>query len=126
MATHKNQNNLLKYIGIAVVFLLAIIAFRLLFPPQMTSEDCLKLGSNYRAAKCLEEIGQPTPTPAFFSDSNLLTLSDQKMDGNSYYQPNPTFHADLHNGSSRSAQNIVAKFTFYKNTGSCDETPDDT
>ncbi len=119
--------NPIVIIGIFCFLLLALITYKLSYAP-LIAQDCLRLGSNYRTAQCLELIGQPTPTPVYFTDSNLLTLTNTSMTGNTYYEPNPTLVGELHNGSDRIAKNVMAKVTFYNsNRGvTCDEPADDT
>jgi len=58
------------------------------------------------------------------TELNNLQLTNSKMYGNDYYEPNPRFEASLHNAGTLGANKVVIKFNFYKNKG--DSVPQDT
>lgn len=62
----------------------------------------------------------------YFTDAELsyLQLTNSKMYGNDYYEPNPSFEASLHNSGTLGASNVIIKFNFYQNKN--DSTPQDT
>lgn len=62
----------------------------------------------------------------YFAATELsrLQFSNDQMFGNDYYHPNPRFEASLHNSGTIAANNIIAKFNFYKNKN--DSSPQDT
>ncbi|HVT01116.1 MAG TPA: trypsin-like peptidase domain-containing protein [Patescibacteria group bacterium] len=66
-----------------------------------------------------------SPTQQSF-DSTCLSLKNEKMYGNSYYSPNPTYIASLYNGCSQEVKNVVIKVNFYPPNSTIDTTPSDT
>jgi len=115
-----------------LIGVLGLGIYKYFFSTPTTRMDCLKLGSNLRTELCLAELekNEPTPTITLFPESELLLLSiqDQKMTGNTTYQPNPIFEATLVNKSILNTQNVVLRFKFYKpgKNVTCDQIPADT
>ncbi len=117
---------------IILVFIGAL--WTMLSDTPKTRMDCLKLGSNLRASLCIQELEKdlPTPTekPTIKFPINFLQLTDQKMDGNTYYNLNPTYSATLTNRNKvLTATNIVFRFKLYEKynkTQTCDDQASDT
>jgi hypothetical protein len=120
-------NTVFKILAALLLFVVIIAGYNYITTPH-TAMDCLKLGSNERSGACLELLQGMTPTPAFFSDINNIKLSDTKMDGNTYYNPNPTFTGVITNKSDKTAKDIMLKFKFFKynSTQDCNEDSADT
>lgn len=58
------------------------------------------------------------------AELSYLQFSNDQMFGNDYSNPNPRFEASLHNSGTSAANNIIAKFNFYKSKN--DSAPQDT
>lgn len=126
-----NKNtDILKWIGLGVFVLLAFIAYNLIIPRHLTKEDCLKLGSNYRTAECMNLINSATPVPTSEPfDVSEIQISNRDMSGNTYYSSNPTYTATLKNNGDIPAYDIYMKFKFFNNgtDANCDYgDPEDT
>jgi hypothetical protein len=132
VAKAKSNNNPLIMLGAAcllvTLFILALIAYKLLAPQALTKDDCYKLGSNLRMEECLNEIDQKTQVSPTQFDISQLTILDKKMDGNTYYNSNPTFSATIKNNGTSAASNVIAKFKFfpYNSAQSCADDSTDT
>lgn len=126
------MENKYKAIIIGIVVILIGVFFYQTRP--LTKSECYRLGSNERMLACLAEVESrnPTPTtqPEYLTDTELLLLSlnNQHMDGNSYYNQNPTFTGTLQNNTGRTAYDVMVQFKFFPYTtgGNCNDASADT
>ena len=122
-----------KYISFIILILLIVIAYKLIFPPSLTTEDCLKLGSNLRMAMCLSKIKNQTTKPNIpFVELNKLSLDGGNMSGEKNTLPlnkhySGIYTVNLRNYSEKAAKNIKVRFKLFNaDDPSCDGTPQDT
>jgi hypothetical protein len=99
----------------ACVLIILLVGYILYLNRPLTEKDCLKLGSDFRATKCLQMINETTPVPTNISfNVSQITISDQSMIGNTYGNPNPTYSATVKDGGVDPAFDVYMKFKFYK------------
>ncbi len=108
--------------GLGILFV--IFVYKKFTKPNV--QDCLKLGSDTRAARCLKEIGETnvtTSTP--FTYLNNLEIHNSEIKTNQMGFIN--LIGTLRNFSPNPAKNVTAKIKlFNKQTSKCSDLADDT
>lgn len=113
----ENLFKTIKWVGISVAILLSLIAYRILYPPQLTKDECYRLGSNERMNACLLEIKNrslkdvPPKEDLEFTPISDLELTSVKVDGGY----TPYIYGTITNKNSiLVARSIILKITFNK------------